>query len=171
MDIQANESREKNSNVSRTPLDIQAILTVLGRHKYFLDAEGLQFLDLRGTDLRFANLVKADLENWYLFGARLDEAALVDSNLKGSYLHHAHLEGAFIVRANLKGAILEDAFFEDAYLGLADFTDANLKGAKNLTIDQLSKVKTLYKAKLDKELEIPLREKYPALFEVPRNEP
>ena len=36
---------------------------------------------------------------------------------------------------------------------------------ENLTIEQLSKVKTLCKAKLDPEIEKPLREKYPALFE------
>jgi hypothetical protein len=45
---------------------------------------------------------------------------------------------------------------------------ANLKGAENLTIDQLSKVKTLYKATLDKKLEKPLRKKYPALLEEPQ---
>ncbi|WP_187151910.1 hypothetical protein [Methanosarcina siciliae] len=44
-------------------------------------------------------------------------------------------------------------------------------GAKNLTIDQLSKVKTLYNAKLDQEIEKPLREKHPALFEKPKDEP
>jgi hypothetical protein len=44
-----------------------------------------------------------------------------------------------------------------------------ITGTKNLTIDQLSKVKTLYNAKLDKELEKPLREKYPDLFEKPKD--
>jgi hypothetical protein len=45
---------------------------------------------------------------------------------------------------------------------------AGLSGAKNLTIDQLSKVKTLYNAKLNDYLLIPLKEKYPALFENPK---
>jgi hypothetical protein len=36
-----------------------------------------------------------------------------------------------------------------------------------LSFDQLSKVKTLYNTKLDEGLLIPLKEKYPALFEVP----
>jgi len=169
MDIQANESiEEKKSNVRSASLDIQAILTVLGKHKYSSDAEGLQYIDLQETDLRFANLIRADLENGYLDGAYLDETILTDSNLKGCYFYRAHFEGAILVRANLKGSLLEDAFFEDALLGLADFTEANLEGAKNLTVDQLSKVKTLYNAKLDKELEIPLREKYPDLFKEPK---
>ena len=46
--------------------------------------------------------------------------------------------------------------------------DMNLKGSKNLTVDQLSKAKTLYNAKLDEKLEKPLREKYPTLFEEPK---
>ncbi len=37
--------------------------------------------------------------------------------------------------------------------------------AQNLSIDQLSKVKTLYGAKLDEELLISLKDKYPDLFE------
>jgi hypothetical protein len=48
--------------------------------------------------------------------------------------------------------------------------ELTFQGAKNLSIDRLSKVKTLYKTKLDQELEKPLREKYPALFEEPIDE-
>ena len=39
-----------------------------------------------------------------------------------------------------------------------------LNKAKNLSINQLSKVKTLYKAELDKELLTQLKEKYPTLL-------
>ncbi|WP_269849199.1 hypothetical protein [Methanosarcina horonobensis] len=48
---------------------------------------------------------------------------------------------------------------------------ANLEGAKNLTVDQISEAKTLYEAKLDPELEKPLKEKYPDLFNKPQDEP
>ena len=61
----------------------------------------------------------------------------------------ANLEGAELEGANLKGA--------------------NLKGASNLTIEQLSTVKTLYNAKLDEQLLIPLKKNYPNLFEEPDN--
>jgi hypothetical protein len=37
--------------------------------------------------------------------------------------------------------------------------------------DPLSKVKTRYNAKLDEELLTSLKEKYPALFEEPKDEP
>ena len=48
----------------------------------------------------------------------------------------------------------------------ANLEGANLEGAKHLSIDQLSKVKTLPNAKLDNELLTPLKKKYPALFKV-----
>jgi hypothetical protein len=43
-----------------------------------------------------------------------------------------------------------------------------LKGAKNLSIEQLSMVQTLYNAKLDKNLYSSLKEKHPTLFEEPK---
>jgi hypothetical protein len=58
-------------------------------------------------------------------------------------------------------------FVTTPYLEEAKFEGANLEGAKNLTIDQLSKAKTLYDTKIDDQLLIPLKEKYPALFEKP----
>jgi BTB/POZ domain-containing protein KCTD9 len=57
---------------------------------------------------------------------------------------------------------------QKTYLDGADFGGANLTFARNLSIDQLSKVKTLYHAELDPELLIPLKEKYSALFEEPK---
>ena len=64
--------------------------------------------------------------------------------------------------ANLEGANLAGANFS-----MADLEEANLRGTHQLTIDQLSKAKTLHNAKLDKDLFMSLKAKYPALFEVP----
>ena len=84
-------------------------------------------------------------------GAKLVKAYLEEANLAGAYLFMANLEGA-----NLQGANLE----------MVDFEEANLLGTHQLTIDQLSRVKTLHNAKLDKELCPLLQVKYPALFEI-----
>jgi hypothetical protein len=54
-----------------------------------------------------------------------------------------------------------------AHLEGADLNETHLEEAKNLTVDQLSNVKTLYNARLDEELVIPLKKKCPALFEEP----
>jgi uncharacterized protein YjbI with pentapeptide repeats len=72
-----------------------------------------------------------------------------------SYFKAGTLEKANLKGANLKGANLEGA----------DLEGADLEGAQHLSIDQLCKVKTLLNAKLDNELLVPLKKKYPALFE------
>jgi hypothetical protein len=113
MVIQTNKNAKKEYSKERNiPLDIQAILTVIGRRKNYLN-----------------------------YG---------ESN-------HLNLEMAYLQGADLK----------DAHLEGANLIDVHLKQAKNLTIDQLSKVKTLYDAKLDEQYLIPLKEKYPTLFEEP----
>jgi len=43
----------------------------------------------------------------------------------------------------------------------------DLQGACHLSLNQFSKVKTLHSAKLDTKFLIQLKEKYPAIFEVP----
>jgi uncharacterized protein YjbI with pentapeptide repeats len=64
--------------------------------------------------------------------------------------------------ANLEGANLAEVNFS-----MADLEEANLLGTHQLTIDQLCKAKTLHNTKLDKELFMSLKAKYPAIFEVP----
>jgi hypothetical protein len=52
----------------------------------------------------------------------------------------------------------------------ANLQSANLEGVYNLTIEQLSGVKTLYKSKLDPVLMKQVNEKYPHLLEEPIEE-
>ena len=210
------ELAESQDNIS---LDIQAILTVIGRRKNSLNHgesiplnlqdTWLQKGDIHGAHLEGANFERANLEGAYLKGANLDvshlelshlqkinlnnasleKANLYGANLEGAYLnwvnfkganlHEAnlkdanlyeanlevasladtHLEGAKLIEANLEGASLADAHLEGTQLIGANLIGANLKGAKNLTVDQLSKVKTLYNAELDLKLEEELRAK------------
>jgi len=241
-----NESIPEQGKVS---LDIQAILTIIGKRKESINAEDsihfdmqytyLQGANLRDADLRKADLRKADLRDadlsWAdlrkadlrdadlrkvnLMGADLkladltdtilDEANLAVAHLQGDILVDVHLEKAkleranlryaslyrgnlqkaFFYRANLQGALLAEAKLEGAYLieanlkkadlsqadlqGVdfykadlegANLHRANLEGAINITFNQLSKVETLYNAKIDEDLLIPLKEQYPALF-------
>ena len=129
---------------------------------------------LNWVHLELANLYEAHLEDANLYEAHLEGAILIDAHLEGAKLINAHLEGARLERASLEGASLLDAHFEGADFEETNLNGAYLKethllGAHYLSFDQLSKVKTLYKAELDKELDIPLREKYPALFEKPND--
>ena len=56
---------------------------------------------------------------------------------------------------------------EKANLSDADLYKADLTQVKNLSINNLSKVKTLYKAKLDPELMEQVKDEYPHLLEGP----
>jgi uncharacterized protein YjbI with pentapeptide repeats len=67
-----------------------------------------------------------------------------------------------IKKVNLNGANLMIARLIEANL-----EEANLEGVNGLTIEQFSKVKSLYGAKLDPALMEQVKEKYPHLLEEP----
>lgn len=150
IDIQANESKQNEVlEIKKIALDIQAVLTVLGRReKSFNDGESnrlnlsrsrLQAADLEGahlegahlmeTHLEGANLARAYLERTDLVGSYLVGADLVMTHLEGADLRWAHLEGADLGGAYLKGADLEEAHLEGAYLIRTNLIEVNFKGA------------------------------------------
>jgi len=92
---------------------------------------------------------------------------LETAHLEGANLGLAHLEGADFGGANFEGTDLRKANLQGANLREVNLEETDLKEAKNLMIDQLSKVKTLYNAELDESLRAVIEEKYPALFEKP----
>jgi uncharacterized protein YjbI with pentapeptide repeats len=202
--VRKNSPVEIRRPQNKVSLDIQAILTIIGRLSYSHISEESNLLDLRrtylqeadlsgvhirnvdfnstnlkGASLKGAILEKAILEETILEKAILEEATLKEvnlqeANLKGANLIGANFIGADLIGANFIGADLQRALLTKAKLGGANLENANLiganfiganlenanlKGAKNLTVDQLSEAKTLYKAKLDPELEIELRAK------------
>lgn len=191
-------SKVKEQNKVR--LDIQAILTVIGRCKYpisdgvyfrldmskifvaHVDLQEASFEDIDFYESNFegaslpssvlegTNFCRANLKKAILAGANLEEAILSKANLEGSLLAAASLKGAHLNGANFKGANLQWSNLEKADLEEANFEEANLGGARHLTVEQLSKAKTLYEAKLDEELENTLREKYPHLLMNLKNE-
>jgi hypothetical protein len=73
----------------------------------------------------------------------------------------ADLRRAKLSDADMFGAKLSGADLFGANLSDADLSDADLRGVFYLTIEQLSKVKTLYKAKLDPELIEQVKDEYP----------
>lgn len=142
----------------------------------------LEEADLEDANLKRANFIEADLKGADLKGADLEGADLKGADLEGTDLEKANFKGAnlqwaFLKRVNLEGADLQEANLKEAYFKEADLEMANFKGANleradlreayNLSFNQLSEVKTLYDAKLDKDLLITLKKKCPLLFEKP----
>ena len=116
--------------------------------------------NLTEANLTEANLRKADLGYASLTGAVLERADLKEANLFGVNLRKANLFGADLRGANLRRADLAEANLEAA----------NFTGAGNLEIEQLCEAKTLYKVKLDQELERQIMGQCPHLLETPKLE-
>jgi len=121
--------------------------------------------NLKGTILIKANLGEAYFEGADFSSADLMVAGLYKAQLQRANLHAANLEGANLEEADLWGANLEGAKLEGANL-----EGANLVGTKGLRIkEQLSRVKTLYKAKLDPKILIEIKRNYFRLLEKPKD--
>ena len=86
------------------------------------------------------------------------------ANLKRINLERVNLERALLEIATFFMANLEKSSFGVAILDGTNLEKANLTEAFNLSIDKLSKVRTLYNAKIDEEFLIQLKEEFPFLF-------
>jgi uncharacterized protein YjbI with pentapeptide repeats len=149
----------------------------------------LRAVDLSGANLVEADLQEADLKEVNLQGAHLDRASLRKAQLQGANLAGASLQAAHLENAQLSSAhitpleqcvdersfceTLEDEELPAADLGGANLRWANLQGAdlrgvRNLTIEQLAAVKSLYRAQLDPPLLEQVKQRYPQLLDQPQ---
>jgi len=141
--VRERTSVTKNQPLKEPPLrlapDIQATLDVIGRRRHtYRDGES-QRLDLRGTDLRRANLAGAKFAGAILSEVRFEEANLAGIGLEEAILRAAHLEnsnladakmqGAFLLNTSLNGARLRNANLQGAFLSGTRFDGADLLGA------------------------------------------
>lgn len=122
------QANQASSPAPPLAADIQAILTVLGRRDRKYERED-QYLDLSYTDIRGANLYKANLSGAFLLKADLSGAYLVEVDLTGAILVDANLRGAMLPGVNLQGANLLHADLGETDLIGDDFTRTVLDGA------------------------------------------
>jgi uncharacterized protein YjbI with pentapeptide repeats len=90
---------------------------------------------------------------------------LGEADLRKANLSHAELSWADLFHADMRGADMRGT-----NLNVTSFDGTSLQEAKYLTIEQLSEVNTLYKAKLDPAIMEQIKEKYPHLLEKPKPE-
>lgn len=151
-----------------------------------LPRTNLNYVNLKGSNMNSANLTNSSLIETNLEGTRLNQANFENSNMnqscmRGAYASGANFKDAFLIKAELQGALLIKANFNNAYLMEADLKNsylmgadfenaslykADLRGAKGLTVEQLLKAKTLYLARLDKDLEDQLSQSEPMMVAV-----
>ena len=138
----------------------------------YLARTNLNYVNLKGSNLNSANLsnsslIETNLENTRFNQTNLENSNLNQANLRGAYASGANFkdafliktqfEGAFLIKTNFRNAFLMEANLQNSYLMGADFENASLykadlRGAKGLTLEQLSKAKTLYLAKFDDDI-------------------
>ena len=104
-----------------------------------LSGGSLSNINLSEADLSNTNLSGADLSGATLYGANLSQTNLTEADLRGTNLSETVLKGAYLARANLSGASLDGIDLRGADLtgvnlsGLdlskKDLTGANLTGA------------------------------------------
>lgn len=138
----------------------------------YLARTNLNYVNLAGSNLNSANisnafLIEANMENTRLNQTNFENSNLNQANLQSAYasganfkdafLIKADMENAFLIKTNFKNAFLMEANLRNCYLTGADFENASLykadlRGAKGLSVDQLTKAKTLYLAKFDDDV-------------------
>jgi uncharacterized protein YjbI with pentapeptide repeats len=109
------------------PIDVQAVLTILGGRTVPWPAA--RCLDLSGADLAFANLTNANLVGICLERTDLANANLAGANLRGSTMSGANLTHADLTGADLSLAVLDSAVLRMASMAGASLTEANLLNA------------------------------------------
>ena len=109
------------------PIDIQAVLTILGGRSVPWPAP--RCLDLSGADLAFANLTNANLVGICLERTDLANASLAGADLRGTTMSGANLTHADLTGANLSLAVLDSAVLRMASMAGANLAEANLLNA------------------------------------------
>jgi Pentapeptide repeats (8 copies) len=93
--------------------------------------------DLRGRDLSYRYMGRADLRDAMLAGANLYMANLAGASLEGANLENANLVGVNFTGSDLRGANLSGANLLVADLHRAVLHGATLQNTQNFTLDQL----------------------------------
>jgi len=147
--------------------DIQAVLTVLGRLLQIFDLGDRAHLDLRNTDLRGIQLVRASLNGINLDNASLEQSMLFEVCLKNSlirctsfresFLAAVNFENASLVEVDFRGCNFIAPQFKKARFSKTNFRGANLVSARDLTLGQLESVLYDDETKFPKELAATLK--------------
>jgi uncharacterized protein YjbI with pentapeptide repeats len=132
-----------------------------------LDNANLAGILARGINLQNASISQSNLDGTDLSGANLKNTKLYQSNFENSLIENASFCKSDLRGGNFRRSNLQYSDFKGADLENAWFDEADLRNVKNLTVHQISKVKTLYKTKMDNEFQNEIKRLFPKLFEKP----
>jgi uncharacterized protein YjbI with pentapeptide repeats len=147
-------------------------ITELNLVHCYLAKTNLTEIDLSKSNLNSANLSSAMIPGGILVDTRMNQTNFENTNLNsanlgGSFASGANFKDAYLIKASFKNSFLIKANFTNAYLMEADLRDCHLtgaelknanlykadfRGAKGITIEQLSEAKSLYLARFDDDV-------------------
>jgi uncharacterized protein YjbI with pentapeptide repeats len=137
-------------------IDIQAALTVICRRNSKQDPQDrvidLSSCDIRGANIKNANLGHADLRGAKISGANLENANLSSAKLQGTDFRRSVLNGANLNKSSLNHALLQEASLEKTDLQDSDLTNADLQAA-NLKDAKLNRATLHYSNFREAELQ------------------
>jgi len=121
------------------------------------------------TDLRNARLNQTNFENSNLNQAVMSDAYASGANFNNSFLIKSDFHQAFLIKTSFKNAMLMEANLQGCYLEGTDFENANLykadlRKANGLTVEQLTKAKSLYQTKIDQDILSEIQLQHPELI-------
>ena len=133
-----------------------------------LSGASLSIATLHGADLTGANLGDADLSS-----ANLEKAILCSANLRGADLRGTKITGgdlrwADCSHVDLRSGVLCNADLEETTLFGANLSSALVYNAKNLTVQQLCSVESLWLTELHERLSL-VEQHCPHLLERPQS--
>jgi hypothetical protein len=137
-----------------------------------LNREGVPPETLKRAYLKGADLKGADLSETSVHQADLSGADLQNANLSDAYLGTADLSGANLQKANLAGAhfgvfagVVASENGQETVLSGVNLRGADLRDVRNATAETFAEVETLFKARLNPDLEAEIEAAYPELLE------
>jgi len=132
-------------------------------------SSNFQNTNLNQVEAPLLQAMSADFSNSRVFGSNFRNSTIFDckflhanlawSNFSNSTLIQTDFTRSNLFRVHFDSSDLQNANFDSSYL-----SHAYMKGAKNLTTEQLAKALTLHEAELDEHLSQELKRVYPNLF-------
>ena len=131
--------QETSPGFSRCPVDVQAILNIIGERKFFEQEGEDDRLDLSFIALRDAWCVACNFRRIYFWEVLFENVTLIDADLRD-----ADFRGAVFLNCDFKGAQLKGANFDGASvikpINLAAQQSAQMHGATFSEADKLGGV-------------------------------
>ena len=173
---------------------IRSYLSYSNFYKAVLDGSSMIAIDARNPHFSGARMVKVNLKESKIMEADFSNTILDEANFKNAYARASNFKDSSMINVNFKNADLQGSSFRNADLSGSNFTNANLEGTdftganlqdvifdgaevtqakfaqtRNVSLEQLNKVKFLLSARSIPQKIIPKKQSWQERFAAPHD--